>query len=141
MIYTRIFDPPELNRRELLRYAGIRGSHDVPEALIDECVRKAESVLSYRVCYTVLDVEESEGGLRLGEIFTASQTLRKAIKGADRILLFAATVGTPFDRLIQRYSSLSPSKALIFQALGAERVESLCDEFCAQLDREFSEDG
>ena len=141
MIYTKIFDPPEWNRREILRYAGIRGADGVPEGLLDECMRESENALCYRVCYTLLDAAEADGGLRLGGIFTASKTVKKAIRGADKVLLFAATVGTPFDRLIQRFSSISPSKALIFQAIGAERVESLCDMFCAQMNEELSADG
>ena len=58
-----------------------------------------------------------------------------------RIILFAATVGAPFDRLIQKYSLLAPSKALIMQAIGAERVESLCDAFCEKMDTDLSKDG
>ncbi len=141
MIYTKIFDAPEWNIREIKRYAGIRGESDCPVELIEECMLEAGNTLSYRVCYTVLDVSEADGGLMLGNIFTASDTVKKAIRGADRVLLFAATVGTPFDMLIRRYSSISPSKALVFQAIGAERVESLCDSFCAQMDSEYSDRG
>ena len=38
-----------------------------------------------------------------------------------------------WHRSWQRYTSLSPAKALFFQAIGAERIESLCDTFCAEL--------
>ena len=37
------------------------------------------------------------------------------------------------DRLIARYSSLSPVRALCLQAIGAERIESLCDTFQTEL--------
>ena len=36
-----------------------------------------------------------------------------------------------------KYSKISPSKALMFQALGAERIESLCDTFCNDMNNEL----
>ncbi len=141
MISTSIFDPPEWNDREIMRYARIRGADDSYAHLIAECKSEAEPVLSYRVCYTYLDIIRYNNSISLGNIYTSSTTLAKAIRGADAALLFAATVGAPFDRLIQRYSRISPSKALIMQAIGAERVESLCDAFCRKMDTELCDDG
>ena len=121
-----------------MRYARIRGADDSYDALIDECIKEAEPVLCYRVCYTILYIEYKDNQLCLGNIAAPYQTIIKAIKDADEVLLFAATVGTPFDRLIQRYAALAPSKALILQAIGAERVESLCDAFCDKMTSELS---
>ena len=45
----------------------------------------------------------------------------------------AATVGVGIDRLIAKYSRISPSKALMLQAIGAERIEALCNAFCNDL--------
>ena len=42
------------------------------------------------------------------------------------------------DRLIAKYNRISPSKALIFQAIGAERAESLCDLFCDEMKEKYS---
>lgn len=140
MIYTRIYDPPAWNRREIMRYARIRGADDSFDDLIDTCIAEAEPVLSYRVCYTYLDVKDTDG-LMLGNIPAESTTIRKAIRGADTVLLFATTVGAPFDRLIHRYSALEPSKALILQAIGAERVESLCGAFSKEINTELCKSG
>ena len=35
------------------------------------------------------------------------------------------------DRLIAKYSHLSPSRAVMLQAFGAERIEALCEAVCA----------
>lgn len=141
MIRTEIWEAPAWNRREIMRYARIRGADDSYNDLIDQCIAESESALCYRVCYTILPVWRSKDALQLGTIAAASTTLEKAIKSADEVLLFAATVGAPFDRLIQRYSQMEPSKALIFQAIGAERIESLCDAFCAKMNTELSSSG
>ncbi|MBR5296236.1 MAG: Vitamin B12 dependent methionine synthase activation subunit, partial [Clostridia bacterium] len=39
-------------------------------------------------------------------------------------------IGIGLDRLIAKYSRISPSKAILFQGIGSERVEALCDTFC-----------
>ena len=132
MIRSLTLEAPAWNKREIMRYARIRDTENDYHTLIDECIDEAKDVLSYRVCYTVLPADH-DGVITIGTAAVASKTLKKAIRGAKEALLFAATVGAPFDRLIQRYSSAEPSRALVFQAIGAERAESLCDAFCEQM--------
>lgn len=140
MIYTLNFDPPEWNKREIMRYARIRDAADDYQELIDACIAESERVLSYRICYTILPVSQENEQITFGSITTSSNTIKKAIRGAQQVLLFAAAVGAPFDRLLHRYSVTEPSKALILQAIGAERVESLCDAFCKKISNELCED-
>ena len=47
--------------------------------------------------------------------------------------MFAATVGFAPDRYIAREQQRSPLKALLAQGFGAERVERLCEVFCAEV--------
>ena len=140
MIRTLNFDAPAWDKREIMRYARIRGADNSYDSLIDECIREAQPILTYRVCYTVLPVDP-DGSITIGNERVASQTIGKAIRDSKQVILFAATVGAPFDRLIARYSRVEPSKALILQAIGAERVESLCDAFCAQMNTELNDTG
>ena len=71
--------------------------------------------------------------LDLGFMKTDSKSLLKNLDGCDEIVLFGATIGIEFDRLMQRYIHLSPAKAFILQGIGAERIESLCDAFCEEM--------
>ena len=137
MILLKNYEAPQWNIREIMRYARIRGADDSYRGLIEGCIDEAKPHLSYRVSYTYLDVKRDKG-LVLGSIEADCETIKKAIKNADKVLLFAATVGAPFDRLIERYNKTEPSKALIMQAIGAERVESLCDAFCVEINGELS---
>ena len=57
------------------------------------------------------------------------------------MILFAATVGLGFDRLLARESRLSPARAVLLQALGAERIEALCDLFSAEMAKEKENEG
>ena len=72
---------------------------------------------------------------------TDSQGLCRNLQGCDKVILFAATVGLAPDRLIARYGRLSPTKALCMQAIGADRIESLCDAFCDELAADYAAEG
>ena len=61
----------------------------------------------------------------------------KNLKNTKKVILFAATIGIGIDRLIAKYSKISPSKAVVLDAIGSERIEALCDEFCEDLKRKF----
>ena len=120
MIYTETFSPPPVCRKEILRYAGCHQGCSQTEALLDACLQEAEQVLTYRVCWTETEMP-------------AYGDARQFLAGSKKVILFAATVGTGLDRLLTKYSSLSPAKALLLQAIGAERIESLCDAFCREI--------
>ena len=75
--------------------------------------------------------------VRMGaEVF---QALKKNLKNCAKIVLFAATAGVGFDRLVRRYERLSPAAALWYQSIGAAYVEGVCDAFCADLKKEFGD--
>ena len=126
-IITRACVLPAADRREILRYAGVRGSAPEVEALLEQCLRETEGQLSCKVCFRSFAIQERNGMLDLGFAVTDSTALQKHLYGCSRIVVFAATVGQGIDRLIARYAAVSPTKALLFQAIGAERIECLCD--------------
>lgn len=123
-----------------MRYARMRSEDDRFRHILTDCMNEAADGLSYRVCYTYLPVRRDDTKLYLGDMPLQSHTLDRALGECRCALIFAATVGASIDRMVQRYSRIYPSKALVMQAIGAERVEALCDAFCADLDRELTED-
>ena len=122
-----------------MRYATAKGGGEDVCTLARECLAEAEKILSYSVCYGEFSITRLETGLDLSFCKTDSATLAKALCGCDRVILFAATVGLEMDRLIARYSRLSPAKAHMLQAIGAERIEALCDAFCRDISAEYKE--
>lgn len=142
MVFQKFYNEPHVNRKEVLRYAGCRG--DVPEnidALLDDCINECKNALSYRVCYTECPVIFSDGKIDFGFAKVESANLLKNLDGCSSVVIFAATVGLNMDRLISKYSKVSPSRSLVFQALGAERVEALCDLFNGEIKEEALENG
>ena len=137
MIRVLTLPSPAWDEREILRYARVRGADEAATALMRDCITEAEPVLRYQVCYSIEEIRREGDSLTIGTITTASDTVHKALLGCERAILFAATVGTPYDRLIAKYSRLSPARALMLQAIGAERIESLCDSFEAYIREEW----
>ena len=122
----------EFNKKEISRYAG----NLQDEALLAECISEVSDKLVYNVCYQKFPFEKQCETLNLGFAQVNSADLAKNLDGCDGILLFAATVGVELDRLIMKYCKISPVKALIFQAIGTERIEKLCDQFCKDMAKE-----
>ena len=137
-VFMRAYRAPDFNKKEILRYAGVRG--DAPElyALLQECLDEVESKLVYHICYREFAVTHYDSYLDLGFIKTESAGLKKNLSGCESIVLFAATVGMEIDRLVARYATVSPTRSLLFQAIGAERIESLCDVFCRERSEEHT---
>ena len=131
IVSTQTYDAPPYRLREILRYAKVRGDAPEIEALLKDCLRELEGQLTYRVCYAEFPIVPHADSLSLGFTDTDSLALRRNLDGCERLLLFAATVGIGIDRLIARHAPTSPTKALLFDAIGAERIEALCDAFCA----------
>lgn len=138
-----VFTPnvPPICEREVLRYMGAKDATDAVTALLRECMEEAKSCFTYRVCWRTFEVRTDDTAIDLGFAQCESAALRRNLVGCKEIVLFAATVGIGIDRLITRYSRLSPSRALVFQALGAERIEALCDAFNDQVKEEYQKQG
>ena len=137
MVYTKTYDAPPVNKREILRYAGVRGDAPELEDLLSECLRECEGLLTYKVCFCELPIKMCDGYLDLAFSKVASSDLAKNLEGCDSVILFAATVGIGMDRLIARRSITSPAQALFFDAIGSERIESLCDAFEKDISKQY----
>ena len=132
-ILTKTYPEPPLDERAILRYAGCKEADDAVRALMETCLGEAHGALSYRVCWVELPVQIDKNRCDLQYMTIESKDLASSLLGCSRVVLFAATVGIELDRLILKYSRIAPAKALLMQAIGAERIEALCDAFCAEL--------
>ena len=113
MVYFKNYSALPLNKNEVLRYSGVPSSSNATIKLMEECLKEAE--------------------VDLDSIKIQSFDLANALLGCDKAVVFAATVGLDIDRLIKKYSNITPSKALMLSAIGTERIESLCEVFCSEI--------
>ncbi len=140
-VMVRTFAAPPVNRSEILRYACCAMPSPEEDALVDACLREAEAVLEYRVIWCRGPLKDTGESLQFGFAETASRDLRRALGGCDSWIAFGATLGLRLDRLIARAGSTEPAKALIYQAIGAERIEALCEAFCDECAEEAKKSG
>lgn len=134
MVQVMEMAAPAIDEKEILRYAQCREADENTLMLLRECIREAEGVLCWRVCWKRVSCEADERECRFAGFTVPSRDLAKNLQGCREVILFAATVGMGMDRLIAKYQRLSPAKAVMMQAVGAERAEALCDAFCAWLE-------
>ncbi|MCH5198439.1 MAG: Vitamin B12 dependent methionine synthase activation subunit [Oscillospiraceae bacterium] len=133
MIKTYI--SPALNEKEILRYA--RSSENALPAEAINAINILPETTVGRVVFDIFEIENRGDILDLGFAKTTSKNLKKNLEGCNKIVLFAATAGIEFDRLIKKYERVSPSKALWYQSIGSAYVESVCDIFCEEITREY----
>lgn len=130
----------EISTKEVLRYMANAGEDDNSGALINECKDLCRSLSKAKACYRIYDIKFDPNDtnlIDLGFCRVNSKNLSKNLYGCKRIVLFAATVGIEFDRMISKYSRVLPSRSLCINAIGSERVERLCDLFCDMLCQKY----
>lgn len=136
MIFIKNYNEPPINQKEILRYIGSNQNKETIK-LVEECIDETRDIIKYKVCYCELNVSINNNICDFGSFEISSKNLSQNLKGCKRVIVFGATLGIEFDRIIAKYSKLSPAKALIFQGIGAERTEALCNVFCEDIAKEY----
>lgn len=149
-IYIKKYFPKEdnndfhINEKEIWRYSGYPEIPSDDEIALKEeynqMIKELQGNLSYKVCYRRMKIHW-ENDFPILPFESNSINLAKALNGSDEVIIFAATIGYKIDQLIARYQHLRPTKALLMQAYGAERVECLCNAFCNEIELEVCKNG
>lgn len=137
LIYTKNYEVDNVNKREVLRYMGCKNSDNETDRLLDDCLNELAGKPKYKTVYGIFDVNITGEECSFLRFSVKSKDLAKNLDGCKRVIIFAATVGFEIDRLISKYSQISPSKALMFQSIGAERIEALCDLLCSDVSNQL----
>ncbi len=128
-VFVKTYPEPAIREEEILRYARCPQPSREVLTLLHTCIEHIREKLRYQVCWREFPVLLDGACCDLGFAVVISQDLAKNLKGCSRVILFAASIGLEIDREIQRSALYSPARALLLQALGAERIEALCDVF------------
>lgn len=134
--------------REIKRYAGIIGKTSGSSVenenymeVLEECIKELKPVLTYRVSCRREKLEWKDNRPVFPFEYPPSKDIAVNLKGCDEAVFFAATIGIGVDRLIAKYSRISPVKALFMQAIGAERIEALCNLFNEEIRQTVEREG
>lgn len=139
-VEKRSYSSSFVNYAEIARYAGSRQLSDELKTLIDSCLSECDSfkAVNYMVCFSVVPVKVEGSKVDFSAFSVNSRNLADLLAGSESALIFASTIGMGIDRLIKKYSEINPSRALIFQSIGAERVETITDVFIEVFKKENS---
>ena len=137
VILSKTYADIPICETEILRYAGCKATDPQTDKLLAECIAEIDGKISGKICYTVLPVTVCGNVCDFEYFKLSSKNLSRNLEHCEKVIVFAATVGVEIDRLIQKYGHISPAKALMFQAIGAERIETLCDAFCSEMENEL----
>ncbi len=135
-VFTTICTLPPISVNEVLRYAGDRSKTEGILSLLQECIGECDGIFSNKVAYRIFPILRDSGRLFIGSMEISSIGLTKNLESCDKAILFCAGAGLKIDRLIEKYKTLAPTKALLLHSIGTERVEALCDAFCKTMERE-----
>lgn len=143
-IFLRRYEPDDnkfpIRDNEVLRYSGYMGFKEPLQGEIQKIfssvIEENKDIFQFKICYRRMPVLW-ENGHPIFPFDYEGEDLVKAIEGCREMILFAATVGVEIDRRIRIATYTSQTKALFLQAFGAERVETLCDYFCEEINREL----
>lgn len=134
----------EINQKETLRYLGYgRQEADGPVMdLIRECWEELQRAASPRHISRSYPLQLfGEDGVDCTCFQTHSKNLTKNLQDCEQIILFAATLGTRVDVLIQRYNKIQVSKAVVLQAAAAAMLEDYCDEVNEEIRASYESRG
>lgn len=134
----------EINRREVYRYLGYKGSapDDQAAQLVEESIRELSKAATPKFFHRTFPLHLKPDNRIDFTCFQAeSKNLSKNLADCTQVILFVATLGAGVDLLIKRYHTVSMSKAVVLQAAAAAMIESFCDDKNQWLRQEFLKDG
>ncbi len=113
-------------RNEALRYLGYKGTPDSQTALLLDRAEKALSAVNPAFCCRIM--EKSECGMLL-----QGNDIRKHLSDCERVIIFAATLGVAFERLLRTAEIGDMAYAVVLDAYGSAFIEDYCDKCEAEL--------
>ena len=131
-VKVKTYELPPIDERVTLLYAGVKKAEDTDINLIRDCAKEYLQTAG-KVCYLICPIKICADQVTFTFGKVKSKSLSQRLNGCNYAVVFASTIGIEIDRLIKKYTLLAPTKAVIFQALGAERIECLCDIFNGEI--------
>ncbi len=123
-----------IRRAETLHYLRYHGSF-MPGEIRDELDRCEELLLRTarpRLVWRLFPLLP-DGSLAGTDYRPGGEDVHAMLRECDQVVLLAATLGMEAENLIRRTAGRSMSEAVILDAAGSAAIESVCDNFCADL--------
>lgn len=130
-----------INPNEVLLYLSYHGG-DVPpelEADIALCSRLVMQAARPKLTYRIFPVEDCQP-VGAGFLLEGAD-IRRHLSDCREAILMAATLGPDVETLLMRTQITDMAKALIMDSCASAAIENICDNFEADLRKEYAEKG
>ncbi len=130
MIEIKKYKIENLNLKNVNYYMGQRNgqaAEGMPER-IDKALKALLPVFDGKVCFMETDMPDWD-----------SVDLKRHLIGCKRVIMMAATMGAEADRERMKAAVKSPVDQLIYDAIGTEAIENVCDTFCDEMKERYGE--
>ena len=129
-------DEIEPDKKEAFRYMNCKGEYESEalQKLYDECLKEYKKAASYKAVCRLTDVTCTlEDEVCLGFCRIKNKALYSNLSDCSSAMVFAATLGAGVDRLLLRYSKISPVHAVVLSSIASSAIEVWCDEVNAEI--------
>ena len=113
-------------KKEALRYLGYKGEPDLLTAVLAERAEKAFTAVNPAYCCRI--AEKSDCGMLL-----QGSDIKEHLKDCERVIIFAATLGTAAEKLIRTAEVFDMAYAVVLDAYASAFIEAYCDRCEAEL--------
>ncbi len=123
-------------KKEAFRYMNCKADYknEELEKLYEECLTEYKKVASYKAVYKMTNVIQNIDSITdFGFCSISSGALNKNMSGCSSAVVFAATAGAGVDRLLLRYSKVSPARAVVASCIASSAIEVWCDEINGKI--------
>ncbi|MCF0238800.1 MAG: hypothetical protein HUK24_09380 [Sphaerochaetaceae bacterium] len=103
------------------------------EAVVTKVKKELLETLSCKIAFEEVPFYEKENRCNFGSLSIVSKALSSHLKNCDKVVLFAATIGSGCDVYRKKALVRSSIEGLVADALGSAAIETLCDKFCDDL--------
>lgn len=133
----------DIRRSEVFRYLGYQGKAPNNEiaVLTEECILELSAVLRPQHIFQVFSCEAANNHVTIGPMEIESKNLAANLDQCKQAILFAATLGTGTDFLLQRYSRMDMAKTVVLQAVAAATIEEYCDQCQKEIKNTLEAEG
>ena len=101
----------------------------------DEVYRAVYSEITPSYAYTVLDIAECAGEMKIGTVTTDSVAIHKVLSGCRRAIFLLCTLGASVQRQIQRQSAISLECGFVADCI----ADSLCESLASLAEKRVKE--
>ncbi len=135
IVYSRDFYSENINppRKEILRYMACKEESTNEQKLIDEFLPLVKKEAKPKVSYAFFDLKKNDDTVFIEKESLKSKALFKNLMCSDSAIVFSLTLGIGIDRLISKYSVLSPASALCINGIATALIEEYANVFCGEI--------